>query len=291
MDLYQDLGALYNQNFFIADTMNRRLSQIPDKSRYPYLLPNGHSALQLRLPDLLIYLKTDTYLIDIHRGHHYAVYSNRIEKMSMLPKLYSAWEHKQLLQMIQEDALHFGVNSPQPTTGRTSQDIQSTSGQGQPSPVTQTSNSLPSTSHVKCSSNMHFQPICQAHESQVQSMDQALFNLSLNLIDDSPRPQSSGSNPIHTPQPHAPHPVVPPTPKVNQTAVDQHIGAQPAPIPSRFPMGTGTVQQHLPVDVPQCPTSNGLSPLPFVQAPPVSISQLSSTSQLSSFPTDARTKS
>ena len=51
-----NLGTLYNQDFFVADTTNRRLSQIPNKTTYPYPLPNGHAALQLRLPDLLIYL-------------------------------------------------------------------------------------------------------------------------------------------------------------------------------------------------------------------------------------------
>ena len=60
-----NLGTLYNQDFFVADTTNRRLSQIPNKTNYPYPLPNGHAALQLRLPDLLIYLKTDTYLMDV----------------------------------------------------------------------------------------------------------------------------------------------------------------------------------------------------------------------------------
>ena len=44
-----NLGTLYNQDFFIADTMNRRLSQVPNKTNYPYPLPNGHAALQLRL--------------------------------------------------------------------------------------------------------------------------------------------------------------------------------------------------------------------------------------------------
>ena len=130
VSLNQHLGTLYNQDFFVADTMGRRLSQIPDKSSYPYLLPNGHSVLQLRLPDLLIYLKTDTYLIDVHTGHHYAVYSDCIEKMSILPKLYSTWEYKQLLQTIQNDAMHFGVNSPQPTTSEASNGEKSISGQG-----------------------------------------------------------------------------------------------------------------------------------------------------------------
>ena len=110
VSLNQHLGTLYNQDFFVTDTTGRRLSQIPDKSSYPYLLPNGHSVLQLRLPDLLIYLKMDTYLIDVHTGHHYAVYSDCIEKMSILPKLYSTWEYKQLLQTIQNDAMYFGVN-------------------------------------------------------------------------------------------------------------------------------------------------------------------------------------
>ena len=54
-----NLGTLYNQDFFVADTTNRRLSQILNKTNYPYPLPNGHAALQLRLLDLLIYLKTD----------------------------------------------------------------------------------------------------------------------------------------------------------------------------------------------------------------------------------------
>ena len=63
--LNHQLKTLGNQDFFVADTTGRRLSQIVDKSSYPSLLPNGNAALQLRLPDLLIYLKTDTYLIDV----------------------------------------------------------------------------------------------------------------------------------------------------------------------------------------------------------------------------------
>ena len=59
ISINQNLGTLYNQDFFVADTTGRRLSQIPHKLNYPYPLPNGHSALQLRLPDLLIYLKSE----------------------------------------------------------------------------------------------------------------------------------------------------------------------------------------------------------------------------------------
>ena len=118
--LNHQLNTLYNQDFFVADTTGRRLSQIADKSNYSSLLPNGNAALQLRLPDLLIYLKTDTYLINVKTGHHYAVYHNRIEKMSVLPKLYAAWPYRQLLQAIHDDAVRFGVNSPEPATSKQS---------------------------------------------------------------------------------------------------------------------------------------------------------------------------
>ena len=85
ISLNQNLGTLYNQDFFIADTTGRRMSQIPHKLNYLYPLPNRHSALQLRLPDLLIYLKTDTYLIDVNTGHHYAVYNDRIKRCRFHP--------------------------------------------------------------------------------------------------------------------------------------------------------------------------------------------------------------
>ena len=122
--LSNEINTLYNQDFFVADTMGRRLSQVADKSNYSSLLPNGNAALQLRLPDLLIYLKTDTYLIDVKTGHHYAVYHNRIEKMSVLPKLYSAWPYRQLLQAIHDDAVRFGVNSPEPAASKESAPVQ-----------------------------------------------------------------------------------------------------------------------------------------------------------------------
>ena len=130
-----NLGTLYNQDFFVADTTNRRLSQIPNKTNYPYPLPNGHAALQLRLPDLLIYLKTDTYLMDVNTGEHYAVYSDKIQKMSVTPKLYSAWGYRQLLHAIQSDTLRFGVNSPQPSTSGVSQKVSTIAGLTRPSPV------------------------------------------------------------------------------------------------------------------------------------------------------------
>ena len=50
------------------------------------------------------------------------------------------------------------------------------------------------TSSSKTGSNVHFQPIDPAQKSSVQAMDQSLLNLLLNLLDDSPRSQSSSSN-------------------------------------------------------------------------------------------------
>ena len=124
VDLSNEINTLYNQDFFVADTTGRRLSQVAEKSNYSSLLPNGNAAIQLRLPDLLIYLKTDTYLVDVKTGHHYAVYHNRIEKMSVLPKLYSAWPYRQLLQAIHDDAVRFGVNSPEPAASKQSAPVQ-----------------------------------------------------------------------------------------------------------------------------------------------------------------------
>ena len=101
---------------------------------------------------------------------------------------------------------------------------------------------FPTTSDPKHSSNVHFQPIHPAHKSSVQTMDQSLLNSSLNLLDDSPRPQSSsingpipcgkttpqgsvyaGNSPTHVPLPPASQFNVPPTPYVNQRAVNQHM--------------------------------------------------------------------
>ena len=105
------------------------------------------------------------------------------------------------------------------------------------------------TSSSKTSGNVHFQPIDPAQKSSVQAMDQSLLNLSLNLLDDSPRSQSSSSNgPIPHGQATPPVPAykgnypVPPTPYINQTAVDQHMRTQPAPIPPRMSMGPMNVQ-------------------------------------------------
>ena len=59
---------------------------------------------------------------------------------------------------------------------------------------------LPSTSGVKGNNHVLFQPIAPAYTTPVQYRNQALLNPSLNLIDDSLRPQTSG-NATHIPQP------------------------------------------------------------------------------------------
>ena len=98
-------------------------------------------------------------------------------------------------------------------------------------------------------------------------MDQSLLNSSLNLLDDSPRLQSSSSNgqilcgqttpqgSMHASNGHVPlasQLVVPPTPYVNQTAVNQHMATLPTRIPPR--MSTGPMNLQPPTKTPpsQC---------------------------------------
>ena len=124
---------------------------------------------------------------------------------------------------------------------------------------------LPSTSGVKNNNHVLFQPIAPAYTTPVQYRDQALFNSSLNLIDDSPRPQTSGYA-THIPQPHAPHTIMPPIPYVHQTTVNQHMDVQLAPVLRGVPAGTEIPQQQHPsVGTPPCPTNAQPAPLPFIQ--------------------------
>ena len=55
--------------------------------------------------------------------------------MSVTPKLYSPWGYRQLLHIIQSDALRFGVNSSQPSTSGVSQKASMIAGLTQPSPA------------------------------------------------------------------------------------------------------------------------------------------------------------
>ena len=122
-----------------------------------------------------------------------------------------------------------------------------------------------------CTFNRSIRP--RSHQSQ--AMDQSLLNSSLNLLDDLPRLQSSSSNgPIPhgqaTPRipAHKGNYPVPPTPYINQTAVDQHRRAQPTPLPPRMSLGSINVQSPKQVQSPQLPDSMQPQCLPFVDAPP-----------------------
>ena len=128
---------------------------------------------------------------------------------------------------------------------------------------------VPSMSGVKTNSRILFQPIFPAHVTPAQHRDQALYNLSLNLIDDSPRPQTSSST-AHRPQQPAPHVKMPPTPYVNQATVNQHMNGPPAQ-PHGAPAGMGNpLQQQIPlVGTPLCPPNAQPAPLPTFQNSPV----------------------
>ena len=121
----------------------------------------------------------------------------------------------------------------------------------------------PSTAGVQPNHNVHLQPINPAPKCPVRPSNQGIFNPLLNLVDDSPRPPSSSSSSsipcgqptpqgptqssnssVHTPVPHAPHAMVPPTPYVNQAATDQHT-VNPAPLlPCVAPATTAQHRQH-----------------------------------------------
>ena len=124
---------------------------------------------------------------------------------------------------------------------------------------------FPTTSDSKPGNNVHFQPIDPVHKSSVQTMDQSLLNSSLNLLDDSPQLQSSSSNgqiPCGqtTPQGsvHASNGHVPPTPYVNQTAVNQHMGTQLTLILPR--MSTGPTNLQPPTKTPPSQVPSDIQP-------------------------------
>ena len=110
----------------------------------------------------------------------------------------------------------------------------------------------------------------------MQSSNQGIFNPLLNLVDDSPQPPSSSSSSsipcgqptpqgstqssnssIHTPVPHAPHTMLPPTPYVNQAAIDQHTGNPALLLPRVTP---ATMSQHKQYQVPNNTQTSTLAP-------------------------------
>ena len=92
--------------------------------------------------------------------------------------------------------------------------------------------------------NVHFQPIQPAKLSSLQPQDRLLFDPLLNTTRGSTRSQSHNGNDsiqscqtpspqVPTPSPRIPKPTIPPTPYVNQAAVEQHMRAQSPPVPPR----------------------------------------------------------
>ena len=95
----------------------------------------------------------------------------------------------------------------------------------------------------------------------------------------------------HVPLPLASQLIVPPTPYVNQMAVNQHMGMQPAPIPPR--MSTGPTNLQPPTKAPplQVPSNIQLQRLPFVDAPPAPTQDYSADNTDSPSMCDTRSKS
>ena len=145
--------------------------------------------------------------------------------------------------------------------------------------------------------NVYFQPIQPAQASPLQPQDRLLFDPLLDTTKGSTRLQSSSDNgslpcgqttqqeSIHTPSPRFQKPAVPPTPYVNQTAVEQHAKSQSPPIPSR---STATVS----APPQESPASNMQEPLitftTLPQTPPQVQEQLN---QCPTSPQGKRTKS
>ena len=157
---------------------------------------------------------------------------------------------------------------------------------------------FPTTSDSKPGNNVHFQPIDLAQKSSVQTMDQSLLNSLLNLLDDLPQPQSSSSNgqiPCGQTTPQgsvrASNGHVPPTPYVNQTAVNQHMGTQPAQIPPR--MNTGPMHLQPPTKTPPSQVPSDIQPqwLLFVDALPAPTQDYSADNTDSPSTRDIRSKS
>ena len=92
--------------------------------------------------------------------------------------------------------------------------------------------------------NVHFQPIQPAKLSPLQPQDRLFFDPLLSMTTGSTGSQSDSvrdptqdchSTPpkVHTPSPRMPEPAIPPTPYVNQAAVEQHMRRQSPSVPPR----------------------------------------------------------
>ena len=96
---------------------------------------------------------------------------------------------------------------------------------------------------------------------------------------------------MHVPLPLALQLIVPPTPYVNQTAVNQHMGTQPAPIPPRMSTGPTNLQPPAKTLSSQVPSNIQPQQLPFVDALPVPTQDYSVNNTASPSLHDTRSKS
>ena len=145
--------------------------------------------------------------------------------------------------------------------------------------------------------NVHFQPIQPAQSSPLQPQDRLLFDPLLDTTKGSTGSQSSSDNgslpcgqttqqeSLHTPSPCFQQPAVPPTPYVNQTAVEQHAKTQSPPVPPRSTATASAPHRESPAsDMQELLMTFATLP----QAPPQAQEQ---SSQLPMSPQGKRTKS
>ena len=103
--------------------------------------------------------------------------------------------------------------------------------------------------------NVHFQPIQPAKLTPLQPQDRLLFDPLLHTMGGSTGSQSHRSNDsmqsydttppkVLTPSPRMPEHTIPPTPYVNQVAVEQHTRAQSPPVPPRNTTTVATSPQE-----------------------------------------------
>ena len=96
---------------------------------------------------------------------------------------------------------------------------------------------------------------------------------------------------MHVLLPHASQFNVPPTPYVNQTAVNQHMGTQPTPIPPKMSTGPTNLQPPAKTPSSQVPSNIQQQRLPFVDAPSAPTQDYSVNNTDSPSSRDTRSKS
>ena len=99
---------LNTNNFFVPDSSNQRIHQIPNKVFQAVYLENGNNAYLLELPALEKMLNTWKFLMDEMSGQFYVVYRNSYQRMSMKPMLQQAWATGELIDELAMTRQAFG---------------------------------------------------------------------------------------------------------------------------------------------------------------------------------------